>query len=153
MKYILLLILASLGIMLSLSLYSRKTPENLGINDGRVSDCPQSDNCVSSEASGESHHISPLTIKGSTVDVVNLLRQVIEDMGGTVVETTGGYIHAEFTSSFWHFKDDLECLYNEKDGEVQIRSASRVGHFDFNANRNRVELLRRNVDTLKINDL
>ena len=84
-------------------------------------------------------------MQGNEPDVVNLLRQAIEDMGGTVVESTGGYIRAEFTSSFWRFKDDLECLYNEKDGVVQIRSASRVGHFDFNANRNRLELLRKKI--------
>ncbi|WP_264982835.1 DUF1499 domain-containing protein [Pseudodesulfovibrio portus] len=145
MKYILLLILIALGAMLSLSLFSRKTPDNLGVADHRLSDCPDSKNCVSSQTTRKVNFIEPLPMQGTVAEVVQRLREAIEDMGGAVVETNGGYIRAEFSSSFWRFTDDLECLYSEKDGLVHVRSASRVGYFDFNANRNRLEILGRKV--------
>jgi uncharacterized protein (DUF1499 family) len=39
--------------------------------------------------------------------------------------------------------DDVELYYDEKQGMVHVRSASRLGRRDFGVNRNRIEALRR----------
>lgn len=143
MKYILILLATFLGIMLSLSLYSRKKPESLGVKEGRLYDCPESHNCVSSQALNSPHFITPLLMEGNSDEEMMRLRSVIERMGGVIVdELKGEYIRAEFTSSLWRFVDDLECFYENKQHVVHVRSASRVGYYDFDSNRKRVEMLR-----------
>jgi len=142
MKYILLPFLACVGALLLLSFLSNKSPEDLGVIDSRLTDCPDGKNCVSSQASGDTHRVSPITMHGSTEAVANRLQNAIIGMNGTVVEVDNGYLRAEFSTAFWKFKDDLECLYDEAAGVVHIRSASRVGYYDFRANRTRVEALR-----------
>ena len=146
MKYIFILALACVGILFSLALYSKKTPDTIGVNNGRLSGCSTSHNCVSSQAADEAHLVDPFSIQGNVGETMDRLQKTLGEMGGTVVEATDGYIHAEFSSSFWQFKDDLECLYDLQSGVVHIRSASRVGYHDFNANRKRVEKLRKLLD-------
>ena len=58
----------------------------------------------------------------------------------TVVSETDDYLHAICRTRLG-FVDDVECRLA---GDViHVRSASRVGWFDFGANRARVEWLRR----------
>jgi uncharacterized protein (DUF1499 family) len=59
-----------------------------------------------------------------------------------VVTATDSYVHAEERSRLLRFVDDLELLLAE-DGELLVRSASRVGNSDLGVNRRRVERLRR----------
>ena len=55
------------------------------------------------------------------------------------------YLHAEFTSRFMHYVDDVEFLYDQAAGLVHVRSASRVGYSDLGVNRKRIESIRRAV--------
>ncbi|MBW2641103.1 MAG: DUF1499 domain-containing protein, partial [Deltaproteobacteria bacterium] len=48
------------------------------------------------------------------------------------------------------FIDDLELYFNSSNGIISIRSASRVGYWDFGANRRRVELLRSELRTKQL---
>lgn len=48
---------------------------------------------------------------------------------------------AIFTSKFFGFVDDLECRIDQANHTIHLRSASRVGHSDFGANRKRVALI------------
>ena len=61
-------------------------------------------------------------------------------MGAVVVSAQDKYIRSEFTSSLIGFVDDVE-FYIEASG-IQVRSASRLGHSDFGANRKRIESIR-----------
>jgi len=74
--------------------------------------------------------------------MVNLTNSIQTMFGGKVIKIDGNYLHAEFTSRVMRFVDDMECFYDEPAGVIQIRSASRVGYSDFDANRKRVEVLR-----------
>jgi uncharacterized protein (DUF1499 family) len=143
MKYIILLCALAL-VALGLMACSGKVPEGLGMKDGSFSPCPDTPNCVSSQAADSEHHIAAIKADGS-VDVVMVdLANSIESMfGGKVVTVKGHYLRAEFTSRIMRFVDDVECFYVPDKGVIEIRSASRVGYADFNANRNRVEELRR----------
>ncbi len=115
-------------------------PTNIGLNDNRLAPCPSSPNCVCSYDKDEGHTIAPIPLKGSTEETKAALLAALEAMGATVVSAQGPYIRSEFTSSLMGFVDDVE-FYIEASG-IQVRSASRLGHSDFSANRKRVENIR-----------
>lgn len=122
---------------------SSKTPDNLGMDNGHFAPCPDSPNCVYSEATDAEHKIAPITAHGSEDKVMVDLSNTIESMyGGKVIEMNGPYLYAQFTSRVMRFVDDLECYYDKEKGIIQIRSASRIGYSDLGANRKRVEELR-----------
>lgn len=143
MKYITLALIIVVVALFSLTACSSKTPDNLGMKDGRFAPCPETDNCVSSQATDAEHTITPIKAHGGEDKVMVDLTNSIESMfGGKVVAVDGPYLHAEFTSRVMRFVDDLECYYNKDAGIIEVRSASRVGYADFKANRDRVEELR-----------
>jgi len=55
---------------------------------------------------------------------------------------TDDYLHAECSSAFFGFVDDLELHLRPGQGTIAVRSAARLGHSDFGVNRKRVEKLR-----------
>ena len=59
-----------------------------------------------------------------------------------IVEIDGDYLHAESTSKFMKYVDDLEVSFEESDKKLIIRSESRVGEGDFGVNQKRVDLLK-----------
>lgn len=64
----------------------------------------------------------------------------------TLVTATDDYLHAVCRTRIG-FADDLECRLCRADGVIHVRSASRLGYYDFGVNRARVELLRRKLQT------
>lgn len=70
------------------------------------------------------------------------IKQAVAQTGGVVVQTTDSYLAATYTSSFFKFVDDVEFRLDQGSNIVHVRSGSRVGYSDFNANRQRVEKLR-----------
>jgi uncharacterized protein (DUF1499 family) len=123
---------------------SGKTPQGLGMKDGQFSPCPESPNCVSSQAADTVHHVSPIQAHGSPdVVMVDLAESIESIYGGKVVAVEGTYLRAEFTSRVFRFVDDFECFYDEARGVIEVRSASRLGYSDFNVNKSRVEELRK----------
>jgi uncharacterized protein (DUF1499 family) len=147
MKYLFILAVAMLAALFGLSRMSARPPDRIGPVDGRLMGCPGPDNCVSSEAESPDRRVPPLDADGPVEEVMARLARAIGAMeGGKVAEVRGNYLWAVFTSRFWRFKDDLECLYDPRAGRVEIRSASRVGYSDFGVNRKRVERLREMLD-------
>lgn len=143
MKYLILSSILLAIAIVSLSACSNKTPDNLGMTNGKFVPCPQRDNCVSSQSTNDKHAITPIVAHGHADVVMIDLANSIESMfGAKIITMNAHYIHAEFTSRIMRFVDDLECFYDEKAGLIQVRSASRVGYSDFNANRKRIEELR-----------
>ena len=61
----------------------------------------------------------------------------------TIVTRTENYLHAEARSRLFRFVDDVEFYVDSRDGVIQFRSASRVGHSDFGVNRARMQEIRR----------
>ena len=106
--------------------------------------CPDRPNCVSTEAEDESQRMEPIPFEGSTEFVTARLSQVIGQMtGGEVTRREPGYLHAEFTSTFLRFVDDVDLVVDKDAGVIRFRSASRTGHWDLGANRRRMKELRR----------
>ncbi len=117
-----------------------RRPENLGVEAGKLAACPDSPNCVSSQApaSDAEHFIGALPL----VDIERL-RAAIETMERVqIVEATQTYLYAEFTSRWLGFVDDVEFYADSAAGVVHVRSASRLGRSDLGVNRERVEAIR-----------
>ncbi len=112
-------------------------PQNIGVQNGRLTACPESPNCVSSFESDAKHGIQPLQAS---------LRQVEQVLLGldeaNIVESGNGYLHAEFTSRLMRYVDDVEFLEDSTAGVIHVRSASRLGYSDLGANRKRIEKIR-----------
>lgn len=123
---------------------SGRDPSNVGItSEGRFSECPSSPNCVSSQARDKMHYIDPIKYNGSVESAYNKIIKIVESTKRTEIkEKKRMYIHAEYTSAFFRFVDDVEFYFNEKKKVVDVRSASRIGKGDFGVNRKRIESLR-----------
>ncbi|ACS81040.1 DUF1499 domain-containing protein [Maridesulfovibrio salexigens] len=118
-------------------------PKNLGITGGNLSPCPNSPNCVSSQETDKEHSTQAFKASGSNKQVMKKLRSCIKKMGGKITSRSGPYLHAEFRSKWFRFVDDLECIYDEAEGKIDVRSAARLGYSDFGVNKKRVDELRR----------
>ncbi|MCP3875611.1 MAG: DUF1499 domain-containing protein [Desulfobacteraceae bacterium] len=122
------------------------TMPDLGINNGELTPCPKTPNCVNSQAVGEKHYIESIRYTGTQQEARAHLLQILESENRTKILTTqGNYIRAEFMSALFRFVDDVEFYFpKEQAGKVviHIRSASRIGYSDLGANRKRVERIR-----------
>ena len=118
-----------------------RQPVDLGLVDGRLRPCPSSPNCVCSEEDEAS--IAPLAFQGDPDEAFASLVAHVEDLPRTeLVEVGDGYAHAVFQSLVFRFADDVEFRLDPEASVIHVRSASRVGHWDFGANRKRVERIR-----------
>ena len=145
----LLLLLASLvfatrGVLMMFA----SRPDNLGTSEGRLAGCPKSPNCVSTEAADAEHFIKPLQFEGAADDALDRLIAVATKMRGTtLILRKGGYLHCECRSRLLGFVDDLEFFVEPDRQQIQIRSASRVGHSDLGVNRSRIKQIRNVFET------
>ena len=118
-------------------------PSNLGVRNGTLAVCPDSPNCVSSLTNSQSHAMSPISYESGSKTAMLTVLDVVSDMDGVrVVSTEDGYIHCEFSTSLFRFVDDVEFLLDSDESVIHFRSASRVGHYDFDLNRRRMNEIR-----------
>ena len=119
-------------------------PQNIGVNEGHLTSCPDSPNCISTRNSDALHKVEPFPIKGSAEASLAIIRSIVKDWPRTeVVVDKGRYLHVEFTSKLMRFVDDVEFFATEPGSEIEIRSASRIGRKDFGVNRERIESIRK----------
>ena len=117
-------------------------PKNLGTKDGLLLACPSSPNCVSSQATDESHRIAPLVFSGDSDAAFARLKLVLGRRGDTaIIEEKPGYLYVELRTTL--FVDDGEFLLDRSRSVIQARSASRLGYSDLGKNRSRMEEIRR----------
>ena len=122
-------------------MFNWRRPTNLGVTDGRLAPCKRTPNCVSSQADpgDREHYIAPIAFRGSMAD----LRRAVESMArATVIKAERNYLYAEYRTRLLRYVDDVELYYDERQGVVHVRSASRLGRRDFGVNRQRIERLR-----------
>jgi len=131
------------------TMFAGKRPDTLGVKDGRLARPKGTPNCVSSQAdpADAEHYVAPIAFKGNALDAIAAARRAVESMArATVVRREGNYLYAEFKSKLLGFVDDVEFTYDEKAGQLHVRSASRLGRRDFGVNRARVEALRSRIE-------
>jgi len=109
----------------------------------RLSSCPESPNCVSTEAPDNQHKIDVFRLKGDFSKNWPEIQRVVAALPrSAVVKTDETYLHTTFKSRVFQFVDDLELFLNPLNGIISIRSAAQTGYWDFGVNRRRVEQLR-----------
>ena len=106
-------------------------PGDIGIHNGQLSPCPGTAHCA--EESWESADPEADLTRLSAL-ISDLPRSLIVD------KTKDGYLHAEISSAFFGFVDDLELL--AMDNAIQVRSISRLGDSDLGVNAQRLAVLR-----------
>ena len=71
------------------------------------------------------------------------VKEIIENTPRSViVELDGDYLHAEVTSKWMKYVDDLEVSFFPESRKLLVRSESRVGESDLGVNQKRVDLLK-----------
>ncbi len=110
----------------------------------RFTPCPDSPNCVSSQAVAESsRHVPPLVHDTSAAQARAILLEVLHGFGNAeVVTDEDNFIHAVFRTTVG-FVDDVTFIIHPQEAFIDVKSASRVGYYDFGVNRRRVERLRK----------
>lgn len=122
---------------------SGQRPDNLGIHGDQLAPCPDSPNCVSSDAVDAGHKVAPLVPEVGESTTWRVAVAAVQKLPrARIVTQTDNYLHAECRSRVLGFVDDLELHYRPGQGMISVRSASRLGYSDFGVNRKRVEKLR-----------
>ncbi|NJN73146.1 MAG: DUF1499 domain-containing protein [Limnothrix sp. RL_2_0] len=133
------------------ALFPGNTPTNLGVQDGHLSACPSSPNCVVSQGVDPDHTIEPLTYVGDRQVAYQALLQVLSIVPRTeVVTQTDDYIRTESSSRLMGFVDDAEFYFPSDEPVIQMRSASRLGESDLGVNQRRLEQIRLAMQDLGI---
>ena len=126
-----------------------RPPLNLGVQEGQLSVCPDSPNCVSSQATDQRHAIGPLLFSGDGQAALAKIQKILQGWPGVkITSQASGYLRAEFTSTLFRFVDDVEFVVVPDEGVIHFRSCSRVGYSDLGANRRRMESLRKKLNAL-----
>jgi len=111
--------------------------------DERLKPCPDSPNCVSSLAEGDEHRIAPMSYGGDRATArLRLLAALSQLDNSEVIEDTALYLRVTVTSAVLRFIDDITFFFDDERALIQMRSASRSGHYDFGVNRRRLEGIR-----------
>ncbi len=117
-------------------------PGDLGVRAGRLTPCPTSPNCVSSQEERVTRQIAPLAAKPDPSAAFARLASLLEARSDArIVEQQEGYLRVEFRTTLG-FVDDGEFLLDPGQGVIHLRSASRLGWSDLGKNRRRLEEIR-----------
>ena len=100
---------------------------------------PTSPNAVRSQSKDPRHAIAALRYSGTPDATMRALAELVATLPRSHVTTfTEGNLHAECTSYWLGFVDDLELRLNDHDRVIHVRSAYCLGYSDFGDNRARV---------------
>jgi uncharacterized protein (DUF1499 family) len=118
----------------------------IGLQNGKLSPCPSSPNCVSSDATTTIHQIAPIALTGLSAQAQDKLVSFLKSLPNvTLITNTPGYIHAEFRTPGMSFIDDAEFVISDDgsgNSRIDLRSASRLGWGDAGVNRRNMEMVR-----------
>jgi uncharacterized protein (DUF1499 family) len=134
-----------LEILVLLGVFSGKRPDNLGVENGKLAPCPESPNCVSTQAdpSDEEHYMAPLSYTTSMEEARARVLDVVRSMSRTrVITEETRYLYVEFSTATLRFVDDVEFFFDEDEKLIHFRSASRLGYSDMGLNRRRMTQIR-----------
>ncbi len=94
-------------------------------------------------AEESSHAVAPIEFSGSREEAVAVVKEIVEEIGGGPIrQEQEGYFRVEFRSKIFGFVDDVEFYLPKEQDVIHIRSAARLGYYDFDVNKRRVEKIR-----------
>ena len=97
-----------------------------------LSECVEIAHCVREEWNVNS-------IKQPFKDIIEIVEN---SPRSEIVELEGDYLHAEVTSKWMKYVDDLEVSFIPESNKLLIRSESRVGESDLGVNKKRIDVLK-----------
>ncbi len=111
---------------------------------GRLSPCAPRPNCVSSlPQEAPARRVEPIAYAVPLEEALAAVRNALASLPRVrIVTVRPDYLHAEFASRLFRFVDDVEFHFDDLHKRIHVRSASRLGYWDFGVNRRRVEALR-----------
>ncbi len=156
----------SLGVLLLVGLavlvagcagaFGGRAPDDLGVRDGRLKPPSPTPNSVTSQAALYPDHpqrvraaIDPILLREGDDGPRTIARicEVVERMpGAEIVTSRPDYLYARFTTRLMRYVDDVEFWFDPQAQRVELRSASRIGHGDLGANRQRIEAIRARLE-------
>lgn len=143
MKILTGVICAMGAIVIYMVVKNNLTPNNLGINNGKLAQLPNKPNAVSSETEEKDKRVEALDFKGNLVDSKTQIIKAIENYGNAkIIKNKTNYIYVVFTTGIIKYHDDVEFYFDESKKLIQIRLASRIGYSDMGLNRERYNKLR-----------
>lgn len=113
-------------------------------SDAGLPACGVLPNCVNSESAGGSQAVAPLD--ATAEQWRQLKRWIASQQNWTITADTGDFLQAVVKTPLMRYRDDVQLLFVEDAGVIQVRSSSRLGIGDMGANRKRVEMLRRQLE-------
>ncbi len=128
--------------LLLVALSCSARPPVTGLYEGRLRPCPAKPNCVCSEDRQVDSWVAPLEFDGSSTQAWEHLKEVLQEMGGTITRQGDEYIWATFRTKVFRFVDDVEFRMAAEENVIHVRSASRVGYSDLGLNKRRIEAIR-----------
>ena len=126
-------------------IFMPKQVRKVGLKEGKFYPCAVNA-CVSTMANkdDEKRYIEPIIYRISMEEAKSKIRQIIDSLKGTqLLEESENYMRFQFITGLFRFKDDVEFLFNDTDKIIHFRSQSRIGGYDWGANRNRMEKIRK----------
>jgi len=132
----------SSALVLGLTACSGNRPQNLGVTDGRFTQCPASPNCVSSFDNDAEHGFPVYKVDGDTKEVWQAVRTaVLQIERSEIIFESSNYLHVEVTSFLMGYVDDVQIYFSAENGDLFFYSASRLGYSDLGVNRKRMSAL------------
>ncbi len=114
--------------------------ESSNIMDKSQLPCDDKPNCVSTLDRRESFYLPSFDLVSADISMADILLIVKKIPRTHVAVETTDYARVECVSKVLKFVDDLELRLDGR--QLIVRSESRMGYYDFNVNRKRVEQLR-----------
>ena len=120
-----------------------KSKKPIGIVDGKFYPCPNTPNCVSTQAIDNKHKIDPIQYSESLSEAKEKIFKIINSLKRSkIITNKDNYIHAEFRTATFRFVDDVEFLFDDSKKIIHFRSRARLGYGDMGVNRKRMENIR-----------
>ncbi|MFX1374431.1 MAG: DUF1499 domain-containing protein [Promethearchaeota archaeon] len=122
-----------------------KKVKKVGLIDGKFYPCPPRHYCVSSqsEVNNTMNYIEPIKYNSSIEEAKNKIKSIVSSLKRTkLLNEKENYLHYLFITALFRFKDDVEFLFDDTEKVIHIRSQSRLGGYDYNTNRKRMENIR-----------
>lgn len=109
--------------------------------EGLFKPCPSAPRCVNSQARSPRHAITAMFLQ---VPAERAWPAALEELAAqprtVIVDEREDYVRAEVESPWGVYTDDVEL--HLRANRIDVRSTARLGYYDFEVNRDRVEALR-----------
>ncbi len=117
--------------------------------DNVLAACPDTPNCVSTEATRESQRVPTVAFADSpTAALARARAAVLAEPRSKITVERAGYVRAECRSMIFRFVDDVDVVVDSQAHVFRFRSASRVGRSDLGVNRKRVARIAERLKTV-----